>query len=168
MFVLIWRQNLQCFGKIFYLLFDNSQAWRLSTGRFWYWNFPFACVNSFGKSGRQTGAETSSCRTSENHVCCGQRGAIRTFLHWDWRILFRIDEISIVGEMHKHEDCSSSWKMHLSQRLDCPELGTHKVEVCDWNASQTDPDWVVVQLENWIRYRLIQIPLCFDYFVDSQ
>ena len=37
----------------------------------------------------------------------------------------------LLEEMHKHEDCSSSWRMHLSQRLDCPELGIHKVEVCD-------------------------------------
>ena len=43
--------------------------------------------------------------------------------------------------MHKHEYCSSSWKMCLLPRLDCPELGTHKVEVCDWNMPQTDPDW---------------------------
>ena len=64
-------------------LLDNSQGWRLSTGRFRYWNFPFAFVNSFGKSGRWNGAETSSCRTSENHVCCGQRGAIGTILHWE-------------------------------------------------------------------------------------
>ena len=26
-------------------------------------------------------------------------------------------------------------------KLDCPELGIHKVEVCDWNVSQTAPDW---------------------------
>ena len=34
-------------------------------------------------------------------------------------------------KMHKHEYCSSSWKIRLSQRLDCPELGTHKVEVTE-------------------------------------
>ena len=28
-------------------------------------------VLPFGESGRQTGAETSHCRTSENHACCG-------------------------------------------------------------------------------------------------
>ena len=78
-------------------LLDNSKAWRLRTGRFRCWNFPFACVNSFGKSGRWTGAETSSCRTSEIHVCYGQRGAIRTILHWDWHILFRTEGIRIVG-----------------------------------------------------------------------
>ena len=31
--------------------------------------------------------------------------------------------------------------MRLSRRLDCPELGIHKVAVCDWSESQTDPDW---------------------------
>ena len=34
-------------------------------------------VLPFGESGKQTGAETSNCRTSENHACCSQRGAIR-------------------------------------------------------------------------------------------
>ena len=34
-------------------------------------------------------------------------------------------------EMRKHEYCSSSWKKCLSQKLVCPELGIHKVEVCD-------------------------------------
>ena len=32
-------------------------------------------------------------------------------------------------------------KMYLLQRLDCPELGTHKVEACDSKVSETDPDW---------------------------
>ena len=40
-------------------------------------------------------------------------------------------ESILLEEMRKHEDDSRSWKMRLSQRLDCPELGIHKVEVCD-------------------------------------
>ena len=38
---------------------------------------------------------------------------------------------ALLEEMHKHEDCFSSQKIRLPQRLDCPELGLHKVEACD-------------------------------------
>ena len=32
-------------------------------------------------------------------------------------------ESALLGERRKHEDSSSSWKMRLLLKLDCPELG---------------------------------------------
>ena len=53
------------------------------------------CVRSFGMSWRWIGADTNSCKTSENHGRWGQRGAMRTILHWDWHILARTEGICL-------------------------------------------------------------------------
>ena len=153
MFVLILRQSLQCFAKTFHLwLFDNSKVWRVSKGRFGCWNFPFACVGSFGKSGRPIGADTNSCNPFENHRHCSQRGAIRTVLS------------ELLVEMHMHEENSSSLIKHLSLRHDCPELEIHTMGVCDWILWQTNPHWDNWAFAKWNSPQIDPKPILFWEF----
>ena len=149
-------------------LFDNSHAWRLRAGRFWCWNFPFACVNRFGKRGRRTGAETlvvaGPLRTK---VVVAKERLSELFCTEIGVSCSGQKESALLEERPNHEDSSSSWKMRPSRRLDCPELWIHKVAVTEACRKQIQIG-TVQHLEIWIRYWLIQCPLCFDYFVYSQ
>ena len=139
------------------------------TGRFRCWNFTFACVNSFGKSGRRTGAETSSCRTSAQEPC----------LLWPKRSYKNYSGLRLVYlvQDRRNQNC---WRKCVSMKI-VPVHGK-----CVYRKGLIVQNWeyikwkfviemcrkqiqigIVDHLENWVRYRLIQCPLCFDYFVDS-
>ena len=166
-----WDKVCNVLRKLFISnwLFDNCQAWKASNGRFGCWNFPFACVSSFENSGTGIGADSNRCNTSENHRCEGQRGAMRTILQRDWRILAIAEGIRIVGgNAYAWRRFLFIYKASITKAWFSGIGDTLQWEFVILLCQKQIHIGIIEHLKNGIRHRLIQSPFCFERSVQSR